>query len=218
MTRRRAPRSAAGAILALIAAVIGYYTYQKSTPGAPAPVQTAGIRVVKIVDGDTVELSDGQRVRYLGIDTPEKKEPLYAEAAKLNERLVLNREVRWELGKEPKDDYGRTLVWLFADGKLVNVEMVREGLARVYLFPSNDQYKEALIAAQKEARAAKRGRWAEPHPADEKFYVSGRGGSAQYRFHRPSCKLIKDLDKKIHIETPDQALDEGRSPCRECKP
>lgn len=220
MARRRAPRSVAGAVVALLVALVGYYTYQKSTPppsGSRPPVQTAGISVAKVVDGDTVDLSDGQRARYLGIDTPEKSEPLYAEAAKLNERMVLNREVRWELGNEAKDHYGRLLVWLFVDSKLVNVEMVREGLARVYLHPGNDQYKDELVAAQREARAARRGMWAVLPPADEKFYVGGQGGSARYRFHRPGCKLIKDLDKKIQFDR-DRAYDEGRSPCRECKP
>jgi micrococcal nuclease len=157
------------------------------------------------------------------MDTPEKDEPLHDEAAKLNEKLVMNRPVRLELGREPKDRYGRTLAWVFVrddrgEEVLANIELVHQGMARVYLHPGNDQYKDQLIAAQREARAAMRGIWRQLKPADEPYYVSGTGGSARYRFHRPSCKEIEHLSNSVKIPTRDQAYDEGRSPCRTCKP
>jgi micrococcal nuclease len=219
---RSRPRNALGGFLAAIL-VAGAAWYGYPRPDAPSPAVAAGVTVTRIVDGDTVTLSDGQKVRYLGIDTPEKGQPFYDEAAKLNTELAMNRVVRWELGREPKDRYDRLLAWIFVrspDGseRLLNEEMVRQGYARVYLHPGNDEYRDRLIAAQREARSASRGIWTRLEPADEPHYVGGTGGSARYRFHRPGCSEVRSMEKRIEIPTRDQAYDEGRSPCRTCKP
>ncbi|HBZ01076.1 MAG TPA: hypothetical protein DEO84_07125, partial [candidate division Zixibacteria bacterium] len=89
--------------------------------------------------------------------------------------------------------------------------------ARVYLFRGNQPHKNELIAAQTEARRAKVGIWSIPAPSPEPYYIAP-GGS--FRFHRPLCPLIKNINvkKAKRFTNRDDALDRGLSPCRECKP
>lgn len=125
----------------------------------PHAVFTA--RVVKVSDGDTISVQiegkDSQRVRLLGIDAPERDQPYAREARQALVKLVSGREVRLET--EGADAYGRLLARIFVDGRDVNAELVRLGAAWVYRKYSDDA---ALLALEREARAAKRGLWALP--------------------------------------------------------
>jgi micrococcal nuclease len=103
---------------------------------------TTGLRVVKVVDGDTVVLSDGRTVRYIGIDTPEHGQPYFDAARNFNRKLVLGKPVELEFDLERYDHYGRLLAYVFVrDEKgrrvFVNAEMVRNGFARTYTKPPN---------------------------------------------------------------------------------
>lgn len=92
--------------------------------------------VKEVIDGDTVVLDNGQTVRYLGIDTPERDEPFYLEAKKRNRELVRGKKIRLEVCREePKDRYGRTLAWVFAEDTFVNRALLAEGFARKLIIP-----------------------------------------------------------------------------------
>lgn len=119
-------------------------------------------RVSWVIDGDTVVLEGGERVRYIGIDTPERGERLYSEARERNRELTEGELVRVVVcPAEPEDRYGRTLAWVYSEGVLVNLVLVGEGLARVLLIPPCATPKaRELKAAEKEARGEKRGIWA----------------------------------------------------------
>ena len=127
--------------------------------------------VRKVVDGDTVELTNGMKVRYTGIDTPETRKRVggewlydpeeYASAAKdYNEQLVSNGPITLEFDEVREDKYGRILAYVFTDnGLMANVELVKAGLATVYTFPPNDKYYDELILAQLDAKENERGLW-----------------------------------------------------------
>ena len=126
--------------------------------------------VKNVIDGDTIELSNGARVRYIGIDTPEIRkrdgvrwryapEPYALEAKDVNSELVGKRKVRLEFDIEKKDKYGRLLAYVYADGEMVNAELLRRGYASLYMFPPNVKHRAFLAAAQEEARRARRGIW-----------------------------------------------------------
>ncbi|MFH1779477.1 MAG: thermonuclease family protein [Candidatus Omnitrophota bacterium] len=115
--------------------------------------------VLRVIDGDTVALKGGQRVRYIGIDTPEKGRPYYLEAKKENERLVLGKKVRLEFDVEKQDKYGRTLAYVYVGNVFINAELVKNGYAMVYTCPPNVKYAKTFLALQREARKAKRGLW-----------------------------------------------------------
>ncbi|MCX6093684.1 MAG: thermonuclease family protein [Candidatus Bipolaricaulota bacterium] len=120
-------------------------------------------RVYKIVDGDTVVLKGGETVRYLNIDTPEVGRPYADEATALNRKFVKFKNVRLELDVEERDVYGRLLAYVYVETKqgwvMVNLELVRAGLARLLFIPPNGKYRGAFEAALQDAMIHRRGMW-----------------------------------------------------------
>ncbi len=115
--------------------------------------------VARVIDGDTVELSDGQRVRYLGLDTPELGEPYSQEALSYNRELVEGKWVELQAGDRDKDDYGRLLRYVYVDGTFVNAQMIAQGYATSYIFDPNDKYSQVLIQLEQYAKSLNRGMW-----------------------------------------------------------
>ena len=123
--------------------------------------------VTRVIDGDTIELANGEKVRYIGVDTPELHHPqkeveYYAqEAYEANRRLVEGKRVRLELDVEERDRYGRILAYVYVDDLMVNEWLVANGYARVATFPPNVKYAERFLQLEREAHQAKVGLWAD---------------------------------------------------------
>jgi micrococcal nuclease len=126
--------------------------------------------VVRIVDGDTIHVRIGDRVekvRYIGVNTPEvhhpvkREEPGGREAAAVNRDLVGGQRVRLELDVQPRDRYGRLLAYVWLADTMVNAELVRRGFAQVMTVPPNVRYQSLFLKLQREAREAHRGLWSE---------------------------------------------------------
>lgn len=120
----------------------------------------------RAVDGDTVVLSTGQRVRYIGVDTPELHHPqkpieAYArEAKEFNRKLVEGKTVRLEFDVERYDKYRRLLAYIYLpNGTFVNAELVRQGYAHTLTIPPNVKYADLFVKCQREARENNRGLW-----------------------------------------------------------
>ena len=116
-----------------------------------------------MVDGDTITIEGGYRVRYIGIDTPEvypQPEAFGGEAWQANRRLVEGKEVRLERDVSETDKYGRLLRYVYVDGVFVNAELVKQGLARAKAYPPDTKYQAYLEKIEAEAREAGRGMWA----------------------------------------------------------
>ncbi len=129
--------------------------------GCTSPPDTA--LVIQVIDGDTIIIEGGYRVRYIGIDTPEIHPELEAygrEALQANRKLVEGKEVRLERDVSETDKYGRLLRYVFVDGVFVNAELVREGLAYAKAYPPDTKYQAYLDELEAEARQAGRGIWA----------------------------------------------------------
>ena len=104
-------------------------------------------RVIRVIDGDTVDIvlsGERQRVRYIGINTPERNEPCYEQATQANIDLVLGKTVRLVKDKSDTDRYGRLLRYLFVDDIFVNKVLVEQGLAEAVLYKPDDQYYNLL--------------------------------------------------------------------------
>ena len=129
-------------------------------PPEPTPGDGEQARVAQVVDGDTVTLEDGRRVRYLGINTPERDQPFYDEAREANRRLVEGKTVWLVLDTQPTDRFGRILAYVWSGDQFVNLELVRQGFANAYTQPPNVRYSEQIVAAEREAREAEVGLWA----------------------------------------------------------
>lgn len=121
--------------------------------------------VQRVVDGDTIIVSlngKEEKVRYIGMDTPELDPPeCYGfEAQRFNRSLVEGKEVYLEGDEEDRDRYSRLLryVWL-AEGRMVNLILVEEGYARAVSFPPNIRYAERFKRAEDSARKERKGIW-----------------------------------------------------------
>jgi micrococcal nuclease len=121
--------------------------------------------VTRHTDGDTLWLSGIGKVRLIGVDTPEvygEVECYGRRASAFVERLLpLVSRVRYRLGFEPRDRYGRALAYVYlADGRFLNLMLVRRGYAQPLTVPPNVAYAGRFTAAARSARAAGRGLWA----------------------------------------------------------
>jgi endonuclease YncB( thermonuclease family) len=125
---------------------------------APAGAVTPGIRVERVLDGDSVLLADGRQVRYVGINAPEAGEPFSSTARAFNRELVEGEHVVVVPGRAEKDRYGRILGYVHLGERFVNAELLRAGLAHLFLFDTLGEER-ALVAAEDEARARRRGLW-----------------------------------------------------------
>ena len=128
------------------------------------------IKVSKVIDGDTVRLSNGKLLRYIGMDTPEVRlyrkgewiynpQPFALAAKKLNRKLVENKFVKVEFDVDKFGSYGRMLGYLFVGNTFVNAKLVEQGLAVLYTRPPDVKYTDLFIRMQKEARENRRGLW-----------------------------------------------------------
>jgi len=131
------------------------------TPIPPiSPIQK--LTVVEVSDGDTLKLSDRKTFRLYGVNAPEVKEPFFEEAKTFTENLVLGKEISFEQEENYKvDKFGRTLGYVFVKGINLNIELVRNGLARIVLYEKRAKikYQDELLSAEKEAREKRLGVW-----------------------------------------------------------
>jgi micrococcal nuclease len=124
-------------------------------------------RVERVVDGDTLLLADGVRVRLLGVDTPETKvpdlpvDPLGVEAAEFTQAYVEGKQVTLKYDLERRDRYHRVLAYVYLGDWCLNEELIRAGYSRTQTqHPYSHAMKRRFLAAENEARAARRGLWA----------------------------------------------------------
>ncbi len=158
------------------------------------------IGVKSVVDGDTIILSDGRKVRFIGINTPEigrkgkVTEPLAQKARKrVVELLGEKPSVKLSLGIDKKDRYGRLLAHIFtAQGESVEAVLIREGLGFAVVFPPNLLLQACLADAQQEAKSAKRGVWSDA-------YFSPRQ-SAKLRSADTGFRLVQGVVEKVVIK------------------
>lgn len=126
--------------------------------------------VREVIDGDTIVLRDGRKVRYLGINAPEHGQPYAREATNFNRRLVSGLPVRLEFDQVREDRHGRLLAYVYAtkcemrsakcgEETMVNEQLLAEGLAHVFFMPPNTRFAERLLQVQEKAHTARRGMW-----------------------------------------------------------
>jgi micrococcal nuclease len=166
----RARRRSLGSFLLLAVAAAVILRPWEEVPRllAGQPPGSAWARVIRTVDGDTIEVRVGGRVedvRYIGIDTPETVKPgtpvqcFGPRAHRFNARLVTGRRVRLAFGVERRDVYGRLLAYVHLGDRFVNAELVRRGLARTLTIPPNDRFARRFKRLQSAAARQGRGLW-----------------------------------------------------------
>ncbi len=203
----------------IVVSAVSYRYVEQVGHDRPARESTR-FTVKKVIDGDTVELTGGDKLRLLSIDTPENGERFHDEARELLGRLTKDRPAKVEYADTRRDKYGRLLGYLYVDDTLfVNQAIVDSGLAYVYLFNDNDSRRAEvrhLIDAQKRAIESKRALFGLSYEREE-YYLANM---SSHRLHRPGCESVEDT--KPHnlrrFVTREDGIAVGLSPCRNCKP
>lgn len=217
--KRRQKKSRIGQQLLLVLLVAAILLFRLVEDIGEEKTGQERFRVVNVVDGDTFELTGGDRLRLLAIDAPEKGQPLYDLATEYLRSLTLNKVVRIEYGGRRRDRYGRLLGFIYLDSVFVNAAMLSRGLANLYLFKDTRMETarlQEMLSAQREAMKNEKGIWALEH--EPEYYYVGLPGS--FRFHRPSCSSVNRLTapEYIRYEIRLQPMASGLSPCRNCQP
>jgi micrococcal nuclease len=147
-------------VILLLVLVSGFFYYQFTEPyimgGTVKDIEKQNITILRAVDGDTVDSSIG-KIRLLGINTPEKKQPYYQEAKDFMENYE-NKTIAAEVHE--KDKYGRYLAYIFdsESGELVNKKQLELGYANLYYY-GEDKYYAEMKKADEDARAGGIGIW-----------------------------------------------------------
>ena len=167
----------------VLAVAVLFYVGLKfmSVSGKPASAASGSTAFVeRAVDGDTLKLSDGRRVRLIGMDTPElhysekllrdskrtrkdikEIQSLGKRAAVFTKQLCEGKSVRLEFDVRKSDKYGRLLAYVYLeDGTFVNAKILEEGYGQVMTIPPDVKYADYFLKLQREARENHRGLWA----------------------------------------------------------
>ena len=182
-------------ILLLITAIISGCAPEKA--GLEGP-----FKVTRVIDGDTLILSNSQKVRLSGINTPEKGECYYEEASKRLESLVLNSDVFLERDRTNTDKYGRKLRYVHKEKTDINLLMVSGGYAAAFDKYKNDTKRyDELKRAEETARTQNLGLWR--CKREECEYVASKNSKV---YHRADCKWAKRIlpENKICYKSKDE--------------
>jgi len=114
-------------------------------------------KVIRVIDGDTIQIENGEKIRLLHINANERGEACYEEAKERLEELIFNRTVLLKEDKEDKDKYGRLLRFIYLNETNVNLLLVQEGLATAYIILPNTKYKEEFFEAEGKAVKERKG-------------------------------------------------------------
>ena len=172
-------------------------------------------------DGDTIVLTNGKRVRYIGINAPEidhdnhRAQPFGYESRSYNKGVVLKQKIRLEFDRERQDHYGRLLAYLFlSDGTFLNEALLQKGYAYFLFKKPNLKYNRQLLEAQREAMKAGRGIW--KNWSEQKARYIGNRNSR--RFHLENCSSGKKIKPKnrTHFTTKWEAFNAGYAPAGGC--
>lgn len=125
------------------------------------------IKVMRVIDGDTIELEGGERLRYIGIDTPELHDPrkpvqcFAQEASEKNKQLVEGKLVKFYKDVNERDKYQRLLGYVYGEnGLFINLELVKTGYAFSYTYPPDISKQVEFQKAEQDAKEKKLGLWA----------------------------------------------------------
>jgi micrococcal nuclease len=169
-------------ILGIFLVLVGIFIFLKNreiiqiaSPPSPSPVSTLGgsmtpntiegrvtyVKVSRVIDGDTIVIDTGQRVRYIGMNTPEiETSECYAtEASEINKNLVLGKTVKLEKDVSETDKYGRLLRYVYVGDIFIDDELVKEGAAKIMTVPPDIEYKDEFLQSQNYAKENNLGLW-----------------------------------------------------------
>ncbi len=185
--------------------------------------RTEAVRCERIVDGDTIKLTDGRRVRYIGVDTPETKHPskpvefFGKQASRYNKSIVSGNRLVLDYDVERKDRYGRTLAYVHRGDTFVNARLVAGGYAQTLTYPPNVRYASLFRWLQERARAHNRGLWSRGSDKATGKFVGSANSDV---YHRPDCRWANEIapHNRVWFSSAAEARQRGYRPCQVCNP
>lgn len=132
---------------------------QKSIVDSVQLSKTATARVKEVIDGQTIIIESDEIVRYIGVESPKRGEKFFEESKDFNRLLVERKRVKLEFDIQGRDADGNLLAYVFAEGFLVNAEIIKQGYARFVPQTQNTKYQDLLAGLQSQAIGSRRGIW-----------------------------------------------------------
>ena len=181
----------------------------------------------KVVDGDTIYLDNGKKVRFVGVNTPERGVEGYITSKNFVQKLCLDKEVGIDIDNSKHNDkYGRTLAVVIVDGKNVNEMLLKEGLAEVMYMPPSEFYPYDWANGDTHVANTHSTSSSTSH-TDSSSSHSSSSNSGSYvgnansgKFHISSCGSVDDMSEgnKVFFSSRDDAINQGYVPCKRCNP
>lgn len=176
-----------------------------------------------VVDGDTIYLDNGKKVRLVGVNTPERGVDGYITSKNFVQKLCLNKKVGLDIDDSKHTDrYGRTLAVVIVDGKNVNEMLLKEGLAEIMYMPPSEFYpynwaNDNTPTSSYQSSDTGSSGTSSHSSSDSGSYV---GNSNSGKFHYASCGSVgKMADKnKVFFSSREDAINQGYVPCKRCNP
>ncbi len=174
----------------------------------------------KVVDGDTIYLDNGEKIRFVGVNTPERGVEGYITSKNFVQKLCLNKEVGIDVDDAKHNDrYGRTLGVVIVNGKNVNEMLLKEGLAEVMYMPPSEFYPFDWADSSTHIPNSQN---TYIHTSDKSASDSGNyvGNSNTGKFHEVSCKWGQKISEhnKVTFNSRNEAVSQGYQPCKVCNP
>ncbi len=167
--------------------------------------------VYRVIDGDTFELTNGETVRLIGINTPEIGEKCSYEASKQLSSIISGKTVYLERDVSETDKYDRLLRYAYANGTFVNLKLVYDGFAYAVEYPPDTKYASELANAESSARAAGRGcLWTVGCPSSCYVHITATG----IKYHAADCQFLSQSNIRI---CRDDAIKQGYTACSICE-
>lgn len=178
----------------------------------------------QVVDGDTIYLDNGKKIRFVGVNTPERGVNGYITSKNFVQKLCLNKKVGIDIDdRKHNDKYGRTLAVVIVDGKNVNEMLLKEGLAEIMYMPPSEFYPFNWAGSNTHV--------ADSHTSSSSSssssHSSSSSGSGSYvanantgKFHVSSCDSVSKMSEKnkVFFSSRDAAINQGYVPCKRCNP
>ena len=190
------------------------------------PIIAQTYQASKVIDGDTIELSNEEWIRYIGINAPELRngipDPYSQEAFEANRDLVVGKEAYLEFDVQERERYDRMLAYTYFDDLFIYTWLVENGYAQIMTIPPNVAYQDLLLELQTKTREENRGLWeiepVENKKEDSEFPYVGNKNSK--KFHHYYCGSVDDMKEKnkVFFLTREDAVEAGYVPCKRCHP
>lgn len=172
-------------------------------------------KIIKIIDGDTYQLDNKEKIRLIGVNTPEIHHPTKGteyfgqEADEFAKGLLLNKKVTLKYDISQRDKYGRLLAYVYlSDGTLVNALLVQEGYAEIMTVPPNVKFADLFLKLEREARKKKLGLWAVT--SEKNIIIKGninRRGEKIY--HLPGGRYFQQTKAERIFRSEEEARNAG---------